>query len=437
MKLRFKKDFYGTVLIGYGLILLNMVAQVILIPLYIKGIGSNGYGIFLLLYSFMNYVDIGVGLFSGGVLRLLGENYADGDTKGIRNAYTISKIVICGYGIVAMLLMLGYAIFVKGMQYFSMDTAEAYKIVFSAMSFLFVKYDLSVEYQALIGTQRQTLSNLFQMLAQLIYLVLTIPYLHRGNGKVSTLFLFNLAGLLIIRVIIFIYHGIKKDDIKLIGFNNEMQGARKRLLGRMGYSYAVYGILIITFQADTLILGTLSDSAELLTIYAMTWKVAEAGRQVLWRIPESMQPYIIEQDTRGFKDEMRLQYRRIYRFVFFLSLMAMLAYGLLGKMVIKIWMRDSYVDIPTIRIWLTAIVLFLNGIERTPAIYAYSTIKLKWLNTVAGIEVMAKTILMILLFEKFGVAAPLIAMIITHICGVAYAYWDMGRKVVEIKDVKT
>ena len=114
MKTGFKKDFYGTVFVGYGSILLNMIAQVILIPLYIKGIGSNGYGIFLLLYSFMNYVDIGVGLFSGGVLRLLGENYAVGNMKGIKNVYTISKTVICGYGVVAMFLMFGYAIFIKG-----------------------------------------------------------------------------------------------------------------------------------------------------------------------------------------------------------------------------------------------------------------------------------------------------------------------------------
>lgn len=433
MKTGFKKDFYGTVFVGYGSILLNMIAQVILIPLYIKGIGSNGYGIFLLLYSFMNYVDIGVGLFSGGVLRLLGENYAVGNMKGIKNVYTISKTVICGYGVVAMFLMFGYAIFIKGLSYFSADAMEAYQIVFSAMLFLFAKYDLSVEYQALIGTQKQALSNSFQMFAQIIYLVLAIPYLMKGNGKVSVLFLFNLAGLLVIRVIIFVYHRIKKDEIKYIWFNSEMYDVRKRLFGRMGFSYALYGILIITFQADTLILGTLSENAELLTIYAMTWKVAEAGRQVLWKIPESMQPYIIEQDAKGLKNDMKSQYKRIYRFVFALSVMAMLVYGLFGKMVIKIWMGDNYVDIPAIRIWLTAIVLFLNGIERTPAIYAYSTVNLKRLNIVSGIEVTVKTILLVLLFERFGVSAPLIAMIITHVCGIAYAYRDMGRKAVGLK----
>ena len=212
-----------------------------------------------------------------------------------------------------------------------------------------------------------------------------------------------------------------------------MYDVRKRLFGRMGFSYALYGILIITFQADTLILGTLSENAELLTIYAMTWKVAEAGRQVLWKIPESMQPYIIEQDAKGLKNDMKSQYKRIYRFVFALSVMAMLVYGLFGKMVIKIWMGDNYVDIPAIRIWLTAIVLFLNGIERTPAIYAYSTVNLKRLNIVSGIEVTVKTILLVLLFERFGVSAPLIAMIITHVCGIAYAYRDMGRKAVGLK----
>lgn len=429
MKSGFKKDFYGTVVTGYGLILLNMTAQVILIPLYIKGIGSEGYGVFLLLYSFMHYVDIGVGLFSGGVLRLLGEKYAVGDSKGVRNVYTISKTVICGYGIIAMLFMMGYAFFIKGMSYFHADLTEAFRIVFAAMAFLFIKYDLSVEYQALVGTQRQTLSTALQMLAQFIYLLLALPYLLRGNGRVATLFLFHLAGLLTVRVIIFLYHRARRDDIQLIRFNSEMQDARKRLLGKMGYSYAIYGILIITFQADTLILGTLSDNAELLTVYAMTWKVAEAGRQILWKIPESMATYIIEQDAKGLRDEMQSQYRKIYSNIFALSVAAMLVYGVFGKIAIRIWMGDNYVDIPNIRIWLTALVLFLNGIERTPAIYAYSTVNLKRLNTVAGIEVAVKTVLTVALYGKCGVSAPLVAMIITHVFGIAYAYWDMGRKV--------
>lgn len=436
MKFGFKKDFYGTVVFGYGSILMNMIAQVILIPLYIRGIGSEGYGVFLLLYSFMNYVDIGVGLFSGGVLRLLGENYAVGDVKGIRNAYTISKTVICGYGVIAMFLMLGYAVFIKGLRYFSVDTAEAYRIIFSAMAFLFIKYDLSVEYQALVGTQRQTLSNLLQMLAQIIYLAFAIPYLRMGNGQVSMLFLFNLIGLFAIRIIILVYHRIKKDDIKLIRFSDNMYGVRKRLIGKMGYSYALYGILVITFQADTFILGTLSDQAELLSIYAMTWKVAEAGRQVLWKIPESMSPYIIEQDAKGLQDEIQAQYKEIYKYMFLLSIVAMLVYGLFGKTVIKLWMGESYVDIPNIRIWETAVVLFLNGIERTPAIYAYAMVRLKRLNTVAGLEVGMKTILIVTLYGKFGISAPLIAMIITHACGIAYAYWDMGRKVVGLKRIK-
>lgn len=431
MRLGLKKDYYGTVIIGYMAILVNMIAQVVLIPLYISGLGEYNYGVYLLIYSFINYVDIGIGLFSGGILRLIGECHANSNAEGIKNSYSLSKYVICAYGIVSAFLLLGYAALVKGFGYFSNDSSEAARIVFSAMIFLFIKYDLSVEYQVLNGTQRQTLSNGLQIIAQLIYLTLAIPYLIRGNGAVSHIFLYNAAGLLCVRVLIFLIHRKFKDDVVLIRPNKDMSEIRARLIGKMGFGYAFYGILIITFQADTLILGTIESNAALITQYAMTWKVAEAARQVLWKIPESMQPYIIEQDAKGNYKNLREQYKKIYSITSALSIAALLCYGIFGKLLIKTWLRDTYVEISNSRIWLTAIVILLNGMERTPAIYAYSTVHLKELNKIAGIETVAKTILTIAFYGKLGLMAPLVAMIAVHVCGIGFAYWKLGEKVTD------
>lgn len=431
MSLGLKKDYYGTVIIGYIAILVNMIVQVVLIPLYISGMGEYNYGVYLLLYSFINYVDIGIGLFSGGILRLIGECHANGNVEGIRNSYSLSKYVICAYGIISAFLLLGYGMLVKGFGYFSNERSEAVKIIFSAMLFLIVKYDLSVEYQVLSGTQRQALSNGLQIIAQLIYLTLAVPYLIKGNGAVSNIFFYNTAGLICVRAIIFILHRKFKDHVMLIRPNKGMSEIRARLIGKMGFRYAVYGILIITFQADTLILGTIESNAALITQYAMTWKVAEAARQVLWKIPESMQPYIIEQDATGNYKSMREQYKKIYGITAVLSIAALLCYGIFGKLLISSWLGDSYVEISNGRIWLTAAVILLNGVERTPAIYAYSTVHLKELNKIAGIETVAKTVLTIVLYSKLGLMAPLAAMIAVHICGIGFAYWKLGERVTD------
>lgn len=431
MNLGLKKDYYGTVIIGYIAILVNMIVQVVLIPLYISGMGEYNYGVYLLLYSFINYVDIGIGLFSGGILRLIGECHANGNMEGIRNSYSLSKYVICVYGIISAFLLLGYAMLVKGFGYFSNEMSEAVKIIFSAMLFLIAKYDLSVEYQVLSGTQRQALSNGLQIIAQLIYLTLAVPYLIKGNGAVSNIFFYNAVGLICVRVIIFILHRKFKDHVRLIRPNKGMSEIRARLIGKMGFRYAVYGILIITFQADTLILGTIESNAALITQYAMTWKVAEAARQVLWKIPESMQPYIIEQDATGNYKSMREQYKKIYGITAVLSIAALLCYGIFGKLLISSWLGDSYVEISNGRIWLTAAVILLNGMERTPAIYAYSTVHLKELNKIAGIETVAKTVLTVVLYSKLGLMAPLVAMIAVHICGIGFSYWKLGERVTD------
>ena len=70
------------------------------------------------------------------------------------------------------------------------------------------------------------------------------------------------------------------------------------------------------------------------------------------------------------------------------------------------------------------------GIKRSPAIYAYSLVKLKELNTISGLETLIKVLLILILFPKIGLLAPLIARIALAIMGFSYQYWKLGKNII-------
>lgn len=421
-------DYLWSVVSGYVLIALNMIAQVLLMPLYIKYLGAYKYGVFLLVFSFINYAAIGIGFMSGGALRLLSENYSTNNQQNLSNSYTVSKFTYIFYSVLVISAFICYALFMKGTDYFSKDRAESLKIICITCFYILIKYDFSIEIQLFVGIQKQRLANVFQILSQILYLVTVIPYMLTCPTNISDILFFNLLGIFLVKLIIIVYKRIKQLNIKIVKYDPSFKPLMKKLFGKMGLGYAIYGLIIITYQADMLLMGTLSDNAEIITQYAMIWKVAEAGIMLLWKIPETMQPYIIELDARKEYDTLTLQYSRIYRISLLLSTLAAVGFAVFGRLFIKIWMGNNYIPIDTLTIMLAALAIFFDGVKRTPAIYAYSLVRLKELNVVSGLETALKCILIVILFPRIGILAPLIVRNLLAVGGFAYQYWRMGKR---------
>jgi len=61
-------------------------------------------------------------------------------------------------------------------------------------------------------------------------------------------------------------------------------------------------------------------------------------------------------------------------------------------------------------------------------VLAYSLGQLKLLNMIAGVEVVARIFITIALFSTLSFLAPLVAINITHVFGIAIAYFILGRR---------
>lgn len=428
-----KRDYYRSVCSGYLLIALNMLAQVFLIPMYIKHLGAYQYGVFLLIFSFINYAAIGIGFMSGGALRLISENYSTNHFNQLKSAYCISKIVYVIYSLIIGLAFILYVLFIKGMDFFSPLPAEGLRILAVTCLYLIVKYDFSVEIQLLVGVQKQFLANLYQILSQAFYLIFVLLYFNQGGTAVSGVLFFNLISVCAAKLLILkSKRKLLKGQLRYHNDKTDRLSVLKKLFGKMGMGYAIYGFIILTYQSDLLLIGTISNKPELITQYAITWKLAEAGIMLLWKIPETMQPYIIELDARKDYSLLKRQYKKINSLSFLLSLTASLGFIVFGKAFIEIWMGAEYMHISAIQIILTAFVIFFDGIKRPSAIYAYSLVHLKELNILSGSEAIVKCLLIWYLFPKFGILVPLVIRILLSICFV-YLYFRLGNRIMSDK----
>ena len=119
---------------------------------------------------------------------------------------------------------------------------------------------------------------------------------------------------------------------------------------------------------------------------------------------------------------------RTWRWTFGLSALGAIAYGLLGRTVVELWLgKAALPDIPY-AFWLAGIALFFLSATRPAAIYAYATARFRQLLPVAGLELSIKLLVLYWMFPKVGILAPMVGLITAHVVGVFFLYWRLAPR---------
>jgi O-antigen/teichoic acid export membrane protein len=127
-------------------------------------------------------------------------------------------------------------------------------------------------------------------------------------------------------------------------------------------------------------------------------------------------------DACGERELLAIHSRKGLRWMVAISLAIGLSYGLLGPWIVKLWVGSDIRPQSTVAYILAGAVIFWLGSARLPAVVAYSTLRLKSLLQVAGLEVLGKLALSLILFPRIGYLAPLAAINIIHAGGLFVLY---------------
>jgi O-antigen/teichoic acid export membrane protein len=415
---------------AYGLMAANVVVQVFMVPLYLNALDTYRFGVLMILLALFGYAAVGMAFMSGGMARILGEHHAREDDEGFRRAYLVSKLVYVGYAALVGLVVVAVVATLEG-ALFQVRAGYAKTVLWTAAAgglYFVLLYDFSVDRLALIAKGRQAEGNLLSILSLVVFVALVVPWLLSG-GDLPGVMLCLAAGVGVARIgAWFAWRRLGVD----LGWRRGIEGAReplRRLLGRSGLAFTFYGVLLLTLRADTVIVGWLGG-AEMAARFVLVWKIAEVGIDALARLPEAFSPYIVHMDTRGEAGRLGRAYRLGQRRMWLLALAAGLAYAALGPWVVELWVGPEHAPRSRLAYLLAGGAVVWLASARLPAVFALSMVRLRALIVLASVELAGKLALTWVLFPWAGFLAPLVAINLVHLAGVAPGYAALRRTIV-------
>ena len=401
---------------GYVFMFANILIQFALTPFYLRYLGAQQFGVFMMLLSLINFASIGIGWKSGGLMRILGECWANNNYKGFRNTYIVGKYLFSLYAVVLVAIVLGG--WWAGYKMEIIDEPLSSNIWLAGVYFILL-YESATERLAFIGINRQATGSQLELLRVLVFVLLIwalLPYIQ----DLVAVWIAMMVALVMQRIASGIYWSKHVSRTGWGPCQSEMKPVLKRLAGRQGAGYASYAALLLVLQVDTMIVGFLGGP-EAAGQFVLLWKIPETIGLLLWKIPATVEPRVIALDSQSKGGLVKLLFSRGRSWFMLLVVGASVLYLILGQWLAELWVGDQA---PTER-WMYlagSLALFFNAIARWPMSFAFALIRLKPLVRVAGIEAAGKLILTVLLFPHFGIASPLMAIILIHVVYVTFAY---------------
>jgi O-antigen/teichoic acid export membrane protein len=416
------KNLVSALSSSYGLMALTITIQLVLVPLYLHHLGKENFGILIMILAVMNYGAIGITWLSGGMARILGERGAVGDTAGLGDAYAFSKLVYIGYA--AITITVCWIV----LSWFMVDALEKPELVQAlilASLYFLVMYEYNTDRLAFIALSRQTTGNAIDAIGQIVFACGVAAGLYWGGGLVAVI-TSQIVGVLAARSLAWFYWHREGLPLHWKWPLIDSGPMWQRISGKMGQHYVLYGVLLLTLQADVLIIGWLAGPA-VAAAYYLLWRIPEVCILLLGRIPSVFAPYLIQMDTREEVERIQSSYHKGLRIMLGLSALAGLGYAIAGNTLVHLWVGDNAPD-GYLPYMLAGLALFFIAASLWPSGAAYALLKTGPLVRVTALQLAAKLVIFSLLFNSIDYLAPLVAIILTHVLGVFFLYLKIGNE---------
>lgn len=433
-RLRNNPDFAGAVVTGYAFVGLNLVVQVLLVPLYLSSLGTHGFGLLMVMFSMVGLIHWAIRWLQGNfMLNMVAAREAGDKTRQRELCFSLRSLMTL-YAFFALLVSVPALLWSGGM--LPEGTGAAIMadwpwIVFAFAVYVVVLLDLTVEIWILMAARRQSVANLLLIAAQLGFLAIVVPYLLQG-GRVFGVMLCIAAGNFAAAVAGRFLRARLTSGKGAVTRSGVMLRIRQELLGPGTLGFFVYGGQVALSFADVTIIGFVFGAGTAGS-YVLIWKIAEVAILLIWRIGDHLKPELVAMAEQN--DRVRL--RRIYRdglwMMAGIALVGGLVYALVGRFIVAFWVGAAVTPDSPVAYALAGGAIFWLGLAYLSESYAYALGRIGRLATIKTVEIVAKLGLMAALFGSVGVLAPLIAINVVHVLGVAAAYLILGRSMIAEK----
>lgn len=330
-----------------GGVILSMLSQVITIivglaytPIMIRLLGQNEYGLYQLVQSVVDYLNLMNFGFSGAYIRYYSIAKAKNDEKEVANINGMFMNVFLFIGILCLLAgaVLLLNINILGAQLTDSDYAIARKLLIIMVINLSLSFPNSFFVVFMSAKEEFIFQKAVNIAINILIPILNLPILLMGGGSVGIVAVTLL--LTILRFIVNAWFCIIKLKLKMrLGYFN-----KKIFSGLLGYTFFIFLSDLVdqlNSNVDKLLLGRIMGTIAV-AIYSVGFNLKNYYTILTWIVPEMYIPEVNKMAIENNERRLTEIFTFIGRINNYLVLLIISGFAIFGRYFIYLWTGPEY-----------------------------------------------------------------------------------------------
>lgn len=336
-----KKQISSGIIISFFSQTISIIVGLAYTPIMIRILGQNEYGLYQLVLSVVNYLNLMNLGFNGAYIRYFVLARAKKDDNEVAN--------INGLFMKVFLIITALCLFVGGVLYFNIgflgsqlsanDYIIAKKLLIIMVINLALSFPNSLYVAYMSANERFVYQKVVGIVLNIAIPLLNIPLLYLGCGSVGIVSATLL--LTIIRLILNIWYCNIKLQIK-INLKFFDKSIFKELLGYTFFIFLSDIVDQLNSNVDKFLLGRLTGTIAV-AIYSVGYNLKNYYTTVSWIVPEMFIPEanrLAIEESKG--KELTNVFTKVGKFNNYLMLLVLSGFFLIGRQFVTLWVGDEY-----------------------------------------------------------------------------------------------
>lgn len=406
--------FISNTVYNSGFKLFNQLIALFILPLFIKNLGAELYGIWIIsgvLIGYLEMVDLG---FSEGVMREVSNTHANKDIEGFRKVINSSLLLFLLIGIAILILILLFRDnIINLLAVRPKDSKLAKEVLLSTAIFAPLIWGTRLTGIIFQGTLRFKEHSILSGVQTFGKTLSMMVLLKMGYGIIEIIVFTNIVFLLLWLPSVFVLSRVSSEtviDIKYFSWNTLAKIAP--------YSFAVFYAQIISMlalQTDNLIIGV-AISMTGVTAYTIASKLFYTSYNYMSMISGVFQPTSYQafaQNDRGMIEKLMFKGTKymtlLYTPVGFIGI-------IISPLFIETWVGKEYLQYA---IWsqLFMAVFVLTSGYGMPVNLAFNSGKTRSANIFKTTSIFVNLTIGLILVKKYGIGGPIIGTLVAGLIG--------------------
>ncbi len=408
---------------NYLSLAISILIQALLLPFLLHRIGAEATGVYTVFMTISNFASVGIGWLSGAGITLLASAHASSGSERAQSVHWVVLLGFMAYGTLFLLLTVAGAA-TAGHSWLAHSSPEVVSQARRACVllgvFFWVNYVHQADISLFIAVLQQGWANIYRVVSQVVFGLVTLAVV-RYAPRLDYLMAANIAGAAVAAITARV-HLRRTGALAPVRWRTPDPDVVRQVFLTIGGSYFIFGVAqFALLYGDVLLIGGILGPVQVAK-YVVLWKIPEVASTLLGRISELLTPYLTRRASVSGPEGVRDFFLVTDRAQHLLGIASGFLYAVYGPLAVRLWVGAA--NAPTQRwlYWVAGAVLAMLVMNRHDVILHFALARIQRMVPMLFCELALKWLLVLVLFSRTGVGAPLVAQLIIQVGGMTWWY---------------